>query len=146
MPIEIKTLMQNLNSPSSDTALADFLNDGWQIVSLSHHTYEMIVEGDITDETFTRIVTLMREAQAPVQASWKDPNKVYLWRDKQRVQLMQDLPDSDLPLNAGDLGHVVKNGDVLGVLFDRYFSVSYSRKLGGEIVSILEFCQPYEEE
>jgi hypothetical protein len=152
MPIEIKTLthlfVDRKEIERADKELSDMLNGGWEILAINHliSREEELVGGP--DTVMSRVVTLMREAPAAsyTKPAFKALDVEYVWRDKQRVQLRQDLPDAGLPLNAGDLGYVtILHTGEQGVLFDRYEKIVYSALFNATLGirrPILDFCKP----
>lgn len=152
MPIEIKTIRQFIfptPQKETDDELAALLNAGWQIIALSHHPEETILEGDVTTFAFHRVVTLQIETtDAKPQLISKEH---YDFADGQRVYFDAELDTNHLPLQKGDVGMVIKakhDFDLDGVLFDRYDTVIYLRRVDDRIepIPILDFCQPVPEE
>jgi hypothetical protein len=90
----------------------------------------------------------MAAGRKPVKAAAKcEDNKVRSkmaeFIDGQQVYLTVDLTDEADPLFAGDEGYAVLVDGEWGVRFDRYpGQTSYSRMNNGQIIKIIDVCEP----
>lgn len=62
---EIKTIIQDISEDSeADNSLSLLLNDGWEILELSHHVVDEL-DGETIIREYRRVVTLRRQVEQP---------------------------------------------------------------------------------